>query len=129
VRVERGGVQEGRRVAVLGVQEAVRYDFFFPAQALALVAHTPRPARSGGGPEAARARRTHTHRYFVIEKVKAEGGPDKFYATRLLKYYADKEAYANDPNSFKGCIQCSIKTPVQVEVGFVLSVSELAGAP
>ena len=82
-----------------------------------LVAHTPRPALSGGGPEAARARRTHTHRYFVIEKVKVEGGPDKFYATRLLKYYADKEAYTNDPNSFKGCIQCSIKTPVHVQVG------------
>ena len=81
---------------------------------------TPVAGKLRGG---ARARRTHTHthRYFVIEKVKVEGGPDKFYATRLLKYYADKEAFASDPNSFKGCIQCSIKTPVKVEVGVVLS--------
>jgi hypothetical protein len=51
----------------------------------------------------------------VIEKVKAEGAAAAFYGMRVLKWYADKAAYEANPKSFKGCIQCTIRTKVTVE--------------
>jgi hypothetical protein len=54
-------------------------------------------------------------RYFCVEKVQAEGAPEKFYGMRVLKYYKDKAAYEADPKKFKGAIRCSISTKMTVE--------------